>query len=48
MSEEIKIIINKEILEKYYEYYFNKYPKRKKVNITSPIPPSLNEWMVMP
>ena len=48
MSEEIKIIINKEILAKYYEYYFNKYPKRKKANITSPIPPSLNEWMVMP
>lgn len=48
MTNEIKIIINKEILSKYYEYYFDKHPKRKKIIIDSPIPPSLNEWMIMP
>ena len=41
------IAIDKEIIEKYNEYYFSKYPKRKKVPITKPIPPSLNTWMVM-
>lgn len=48
MTNEIKIVINKELLSKYYEYYFDKYPKRKKIIIDSPIPPSLNEWMIMP
>ncbi len=41
------IVIDKEVIGKYNEYYFNKYPKRKKVPITKPIPPSLNTWMVM-
>lgn len=45
---EIKITINNEILEKYYEHYFEIYPKRKKRFIKSPIPPSLNNWMIMP
>lgn len=44
---EIKITINNKILDLYYEYYFNKYSRRKKRKITSPIPPSLNVWMVM-
>lgn len=43
----INIIINNEILQEYYNYYFNKYPRRKKKPIKSPIPPSLNQWMVM-
>lgn len=43
----IKIIIDNKTLEKYNKYYFKKYPKRKKVPITNPIPPSLNTWMVM-
>jgi len=41
------LVIDKSIIEKYNEYYFNKYPKRKKIPITKPIPPSLNTWMVM-
>jgi Holliday junction resolvase RusA-like endonuclease len=44
---EIKIIINNEILKKYSEYYFEKYPRRKKIPINNPIPPSLNQWMIM-
>lgn len=45
---EIKIVIDRSILEEYYTEYFSKYPKRKKRIIESPIPPSLNTWMVMP
>jgi len=46
--KKLKIIINREILDKYLEYYFEKYPKRKKIPIKKPIPPSLNTWMIMP
>lgn len=41
---EIKIIINNEVLDKYFEYYFNLYPKRKVKPIDKPIPPSLNRF----
>jgi Holliday junction resolvase RusA-like endonuclease len=41
------IVIDKEIIKRYNECYFNKYPKRKKLPISKPIPPSLNTWMVM-
>ena len=44
---EIKITIDKVILEKYREFYFKKYPRRKKTPIQKTIPPSLNSWMVM-
>lgn len=44
---QLKIIIDKEIIEKYEKYYFEKYPRRKKSPIKKPIPPSLNQWMVM-
>ncbi len=46
--QEIKIVIDYDVLNKYYDEYFDKYPKRKKRNIESPIPPSLNMWMIMP
>jgi Holliday junction resolvase RusA-like endonuclease len=45
---EIKIVIDNETLDKYYKYYFKKFPRRKKRIILKPIPPSLNAWMVMP
>jgi len=48
MTNEIKIVIDNKVLDKYYEWYFEQYPKRKKRNIVSPIPPSLNTWMIMP
>jgi len=44
---EEKIVIDKELLKVYNEYYFKKYPKRKKIPIKNPIPPSLNQWMIM-
>ena len=45
---EIKITIDKEVLNSYYDYYFGKYPRRKKKPIEKTIPPSLNTWMIMP
>lgn len=45
---EIKIVIDNFVLERYYEYYFKTYPRRKKIPISKPIPPSLNQWMIMP
>jgi len=48
LENKIKIVINKDIIEKYYKYYFEKYPRRKKREIEKPIPPSLNTWMIMP
>lgn len=48
------ITIDIPIMKKYEVYYFNKYPKRRvfpfasrKTGIINPIPPSLNQWMVM-
>lgn len=45
---QILLTINKDILDKYNKYYFNKYPRRKKIPIQKPIPPSLNQWMILP
>ena len=45
--ETVTIVINKQTVDDYHEYYFTKYPKRKKKPIKSPIPPSLNTWMIM-
>lgn len=48
IHQTIKIIIDNEVLNEYTKYYFKKYPKRKVQPIKKPIPPSLNQWMVMP
>lgn len=44
---EIKLIIDYDVLDKYYQHYFVLYPKRKKRTIDSPLHPSINKWMVM-
>ena len=43
----IKLEITKETLEKYNEYYFKQYPKRRVAPIEKPIPPSLNRFIAM-
>jgi len=48
MENIIKIIIDDNTLDEYNKYYFSEYPRRKKIPIDKPIPPSLNQWMVMP
>jgi hypothetical protein len=44
---EIKLIIDNDVLDKYHEYYFVKYPKRRKKPIEKPTHPSINKWMIM-
>lgn len=46
-GESIKLVLDKEVLDRYYEYYFKKYPKRKKRYIERPLHPSINTWMIM-
>jgi len=46
-EDKLLLTIDGKTLEEYYKYYFKKYPKRKKEPIDNPIPPSLNQWMVM-
>ena len=43
----ITITIDDEELQDYYNYYFRKYPKRRKKYIDKPVPPSLNVWTPM-
>lgn len=45
MSCKVKIVIDKNVIEKYNKYYFNKYPKRKVKPIEKPTPPSLNRFI---
>ena len=47
ISKDIKLTINQNELEDYYKYYFSKYPRRSVKPIKKPIPPSLNQWMIM-
>ena len=44
---QIKLIIDNAIVEKYFQYYFNQYPRRKKKPILQPFPPSLNKFIAM-
>ena len=46
-KKEIKIVIDKQVLEKYYKYYFQNHPKSKKKPIEKPQHPSINQWMIM-
>lgn len=44
---EIKLIIDNNTLEKYKQFYFQKYPRRRKFPIEKPTHPSMNKWMIM-
>lgn len=43
----LKIVIDNATVNKYNDYYFMRYPNRKKAPILSPIHPSLNKWTGM-
>lgn len=45
-QNEIKIVIDKKIVDEYRKFWFKKFP-RKKCEIKSPILESLNEWVKM-
>lgn len=48
-NKPIKITIDENLLKIYYNnYYFIKYPKRKKRPISEPLFPTLNSWIILP
>ncbi len=47
MVREIKLILDQELLNKYYVYYFSKHPRAKKTPIKKPRHPSINQWVLM-
>ena len=47
LLKEIKLVIDNAIVDKYFKYYFNKYPRRRKKPIIQPFPPSLNKFIAM-
>lgn len=40
-----KLILDKEVLERYSQHYFSLHPKARKVPFEQPYHPSLNVWM---
>lgn len=46
-QDNLKLILNQDVLDKYNEYYFKKYPRRSKVPIPHPYHESINKWFIM-
>lgn len=47
VGKEYKLIFDDDILNKYLDYYFKKYPRRHKAPIDNPLHPSINKWFIM-
>lgn len=45
--EELKLVLDHSVLDRYNNYYFNQYPRRNKIPIERPIHPSTNTWMIL-
>lgn len=43
----LNITIDKNVLEKYYQFYFKLHPRASKKPIEHPYHPSINVWMIM-
>lgn len=43
----IKLILDNDVLDRYYVHYFQVHPKRKKRVILRPIHQSINQWMIL-
>lgn len=43
----LKLVLDCSVLDRYYDYYFKKYPKRSKKPITHPYHESINKWFIM-
>lgn len=41
---EIRMTLDQEVLDRYNQYYFARYPKRKKIPIPRPLHESINVW----
>lgn len=47
MESKIKLVIDKDVLERYEQYYFELHPKAHKKPIPHPYHESINVWMIM-
>lgn len=47
MVSTLKVVIDQDAVNRYHDYYFKKYPKRRKPPIRSPIWETVNQWMVL-
>lgn len=45
-NNEIKLIIDEKIVKEYEEFYFIKYPRRKKRPLEKSFPPNLNKFLL--
>lgn len=46
-NKKIRIIIDKNDIQKYAKYYFSLHPKASKLPLRYPFHPSINEWMIL-
>lgn len=46
--EHLKLILDKDVVDRYNEYYFQRHPKAKKKAIAHSFHPSINSWMILP
>lgn len=47
INNNIKLIIDNNVLNQYSTYYFKQHPKAHKIPIEYPYHPSINKWMIM-
>lgn len=43
-----KLVLDKQLVNEYQEYYFKQHPRAKKCPIDKPCHPSLNVWCILP
>ena len=43
----MKLILDREVLDKYNQYYFTQHPRAHKEPISNPYHPSINVWFIM-
>ena len=46
--KQIKLVLDKDVIERYNKYYFEQHPRARKVPIEHPQHPSINVWFILP
>ena len=46
--KELKLVLDKSVVDRYCDYYFSQHTRAKKKPITEPIHPSINKWCILP
>lgn len=44
----IKLILDRDVIDRYNTYYFEQHPRAKKTPIEQPYHPSINVWSILP